>query len=113
MEWIHNITLSQELVLVHLIPSLPTLVPVHTGSRRGSRSPSPAQRHSSPSASDKGAYVVQAGRLITQALAYEGSGDYEEAFDLYKAGVDLLLNGVQSEVACMTQGSFNHSSEFA
>ena len=52
--------------------------------------------------------MVQAGRLITQALAYEGSGDYEEAFDLYKAGVDLLLNGVQSEVACMTQGSFTH-----
>jgi len=44
--------------------------------------------------------MVQAGRLITQALGYEGTGDYEEAFDLYKAGVDVLLNGVQSERAC-------------
>ena len=44
--------------------------------------------------------MVQAGRLITQALGYEGTGDYEEAFDLYKAGVDVLLNGVQSKGAC-------------
>lgn len=45
--------------------------------------------------------MVQAGRLITQALGYEGTGDYEEAFDLYKAGVDVLLNGVQSKGACL------------
>ena len=48
--------------------------------------------------------MVQAGRLIAQALAYEGSGDYEEAFDLYKAGVDLLLNGVQSKFAYILRG---------
>jgi hypothetical protein len=46
---------------------------------------------------EKGAYVVQAGRLIKQALSYERNAEYQEAFDLFKAGVDVLLNGVQSE----------------
>ena len=46
---------------------------------------------------EKGAYVVQAGRLIKQALSYERNTEYQEAFDLFKAGVDVLLNGVQSE----------------
>ena len=41
--------------------------------------------------------MVQAGRLIKQALSYERNADYQEAFDLFKAGVDVLLNGVQSE----------------
>ena len=59
--------------------------------------PSPQQRLS-PVQSASSAYVLQAGKLIKQALAYEGSGEYEEAFDLFKAGVDVLLNGVQSEL---------------
>ena len=41
--------------------------------------------------------MVQAGRLIKQALSYERNAEYQEAFDLFKAGVDVLLNGVQSE----------------
>ena len=41
--------------------------------------------------------MVQAGRLIKQALSYERKAEYQEAFDLFKAGVDVLLNGVQSE----------------
>lgn len=41
--------------------------------------------------------MVQAGRLINQALGFEQKKEYEEAFDLFKAGVDVLLNGVQSE----------------
>ena len=66
----------------------------HAGSRQSSRSPSP---RGSPSISEKGAYVVQAGRLIKKALSYEKRGEYQEAFDLFKAGVDVLLNGVQSK----------------
>ena len=42
-------------------------------------------------------YVVQAGKLISQALQFEQDKDYKEALDLFKAGVDVLLNGVQSE----------------
>lgn len=45
-----------------------------------------------------GAYIVQAGKLITQGLEYEKLGQVEEAFDLFKAGVDVLLNGVQSKL---------------
>ena len=68
------------------------------GSRPSSRSPSPGRQRGSPSSlGEKGAYVVQAGRLIKQALSYERSAEYQEAFDLFKAGVDVLLNGVQSE----------------
>ena len=67
------------------------------GSRQSSRSPSPGHRRGSPSVGEKGAYVVQAGRLIKQALGYERNTEYQEAFDLFKAGVDVLLNGVQSE----------------
>lgn len=40
---------------------------------------------------------MQAGRLIAQALSYEKDGEFDEAFDLLKAGVDVLLIGVQSE----------------
>ena len=71
--------------------------PLSLGSRQSSRSPSPGRRRGSPSVGEKGAYVVQAGRLIKQALSYEKNAEYQEAFDLFKAGVDVLLNGVQSE----------------
>ena len=67
-----------------------------SGSRTNSRSSSPAP-HQRGSAADQGAYVVQAGRLIGKGLEFERSGEYQEAFDLFKAAVDLLLNGVQSE----------------
>ena len=70
------------------------------GSRQNSRSPSPSQRRSSLSVKDKAAYVIQAGRLISQALEFERKEEYEEAFDLFKAGVDVLLNGVQSKYNC-------------
>ena len=43
-----------------------------------------------------GAYIEQASMLITKAVQLESQEDYHEAFDLFKAGVDLLLNGVQS-----------------
>ena len=66
------------------------------GSRPSSQSPSPRQRKPSPSAKRDAAYVVSAGRLISKALTSEQDGDYDEAFDLLKAGVDVLLNGVQS-----------------
>lgn len=52
---------------------------------------------SSSSLSSTGAYVVQAGKLITQGLEYESTGQLDESFDLFKAGVDVLLNGVQSK----------------
>ena len=42
------------------------------------------------------AYIEQASMLITKAIQLESQEDYHEAFDLFKAGVDLLLNGVQS-----------------
>lgn len=42
------------------------------------------------------AYIEQATMLITKAIQLESQEDYHEAFDLFKAGVDLLLNGVQS-----------------
>ena len=71
---------------------------------RSSRSPSPSSQSSSAAAGDKSsrstAYIVQAGRLIRLALQYEEDTEYEEAFDLFKAAVDVLLNGVQSECAC-------------
>lgn len=68
-----------------------------SGSHLNSRSQSPSHRRGSPISEEKGLYVVQAGRLIKQALSYEKNGEYQEAFDLFKAGVDVLLNGVQSE----------------
>ena len=62
-----------------------------------SKSPSPQKDESGrrivPSAN--GEYVLQAGKLITLGLEYEKKGDIEEAFDLFKAGVDVLLSGVQ------------------
>ena len=57
-----------------------------------------SERRSSPSI-ETGAYIVQAGKLITQGLEYEQLGELDEAFDLFKAGVDVLLNGVQSEMS--------------
>lgn len=66
-------------------------------STRSSRSPSPSVVSTGPAPSDNAAYIVQAGRLIRLALQYEGEQEYEEAFDLFKAAVDVLLNGVQSE----------------
>ena len=57
---------------------------------------SPRDRRTSP-AVDSGDYVVQAGKLISQGLQFEIDKDYKEALDLFKAGVDVLLNGVQSE----------------
>ena len=42
-----------------------------------------------------GAYIEQASRLITKAIELESLKDYHDAFELYKAGVDLLLNGVK------------------
>ena len=65
-----------------------------------SRSPSPGRRP--PPAKVGGAdYIAQAGKLITAALKCESQKDYQEAFDLFKAGVDLLLNGVQSTSVCV------------
>ena len=46
------------------------------------------------------AYIEQASMLITKAIQLESQEDYHEAFDLFKAGVDLLLNGVQSMCSC-------------
>ena len=51
---------------------------------------------------------MQAGRLIAQALEFESQGDYEEAFDLMKAGVDVLLNGVQSKFR-LESGTYVHT----
>ena len=66
-------------------------------SARSSRSPSPSTASTGSAPSDKVAYIVQAGRLVRLALQYEREREYEEAFDLFKAAVDVLLNGVQSE----------------
>jgi len=66
----------------------------------------------SPSVQRESAYAVQAGRLIAQALESESQGDYEEAFDLMKAGVDVLLNGVQSELVPSTCCRFNFLTNF-
>lgn len=63
----------------------------------------PSERRLSPSSSSafsvssEASYVVQAGKLITQGLEYEAAGQLEESFDLFKAGVDVLLSGVQSK----------------
>ena len=82
-----------------------------SASRPSSHSPSPSpsslQQRPSPSAKREAAYVMQAGRLISQALAYEKEEEFDEAFDLLKAGVDVLLNGVQSKrsMLCFGKGS--------
>ena len=68
-----------------------------SASATNSRSPSPRRRNS-PSLNDTNAYVVQAGRLIEKALDFERDKEWEDAFDLFKAAVDVLLNGVQSEL---------------
>ncbi|KAG9336481.1 hypothetical protein JZ751_002828 [Albula glossodonta] len=44
-------------------------------------------------------YLVDAAKQIRMALDREVSEDYEAAFNYYKNGVDLLLNGVQAEPA--------------
>ena len=61
-----------------------------------SRSPSPSPSVGSAH-SEEVAYIAQAGRLIRKALQFEQEREFEEAFDLFKAAVDVLLNGVQSE----------------
>ncbi|XP_011408795.1 PREDICTED: arginine/serine-rich protein PNISR-like, partial [Amphimedon queenslandica] len=71
----------------------PPRKPVDQAERRLSPSSS-----SSSSLSSNGAYVVQAGKLITQGLEYESTGQLDESFDLFKAGVDVLLNGVQTDM---------------
>ena len=40
-------------------------------------------------------YLVDAARQIRMALDREVGEDYEAAFNYYKKGVDLLLNGIQ------------------
>ena len=70
-----------------------------SSSATNSRSPSPSRRRNSPSISDSNAYVIQAGRLIAKALEFEQGKEWGDAFDLFKAAVDVLLNGVQSELA--------------
>jgi hypothetical protein len=61
-----------------------------------SRSPSPS---TGSAHSEEVAYIVQAGRLVRKALQYEQEREFEEAFDLFKAAVDVLLNGVQTELS--------------
>jgi DICT domain-containing protein len=65
-------------------------------SQQRSRSISPRSKGRSVSPND-GGYVIQAGKLITQGLEYEKAKQLEESFDLFKAGVDVLLNGVQTD----------------
>lgn len=89
------ISLPLPLSFLSFLPS--SLTVSQPGSHSPSPSPSSHQRRPSPSAKRDAAYVVQAGRLISQALTYEKEEEFEEAFDLLKAGVDLLLNGVQSK----------------
>ena len=79
---------------------------VHTGGRQN-QSPTPQtgtchERRPSPSSSPAEGtdYILQAGKLISQGLQSEQSSDYQEALDLFKAGVDVLLNGVQSKLHC-------------
>lgn len=43
-------------------------------------------------------YLVDAAKQIRLALERDVSEDYEEAFNHYKNGVDVLLNGVQGMV---------------
>ena len=50
------------------------------------------------------AYIEQASRLITKAIELESSKEYHDAFDLFKAGVDLLLNGVKGTMVMFTSG---------
>lgn len=42
-------------------------------------------------------YLYAAGHTIQQALDYEVNGKYEEAFNLYRSCVGLLLSGVQGK----------------
>lgn len=53
----------------------------------------PAQQ--GPAASEPGSYLHLATQRITQALENEAAGDYMEAFQGYRSGVDLLLQGMQ------------------
>lgn len=42
-------------------------------------------------------YLVEAARQLRLALERDVSEDYEEAFNHYQNGVDVLLRGVQGE----------------
>ncbi|XP_062502209.1 ribosomal protein S6 kinase delta-1-like isoform X2 [Corticium candelabrum] len=42
-------------------------------------------------------YVLEASKILSQAITCEAQSDYQNAFDLYKTGVEMLLTGVQSE----------------
>ena len=46
------------------------------------------------------AYLLQSGRMIREALELEKRGHYLQAFETLKAGVGLLLRGVQSMSIC-------------
>ena len=41
-------------------------------------------------------YVLEASKILSQAITCEAQSDYQNAFDLYKTGVEMLLTGVQS-----------------
>lgn len=50
-------------------------------------------------------YLVDAAKQIRLALERDVSEDYEEAFNHYKNGVDVLLNGVQGMAGQVVKGA--------
>ncbi|KAF7235177.1 Sorting nexin-15 [Varanus komodoensis] len=48
-------------------------------------------------ASDPGGYLPPAVERIRQAMASEAAGNHKQAFDGYRGGVDLLLQGLQGD----------------
>lgn len=51
-----------------------------------------------PNILDPNAYIVEAGKYITQASEYEVESKFGEAFIAYKQGIDILLRHVKGDV---------------
>ncbi|XP_031449744.1 ribosomal protein S6 kinase-like 1 isoform X2 [Phasianus colchicus] len=80
------------------IPRRPRAAPAGRGggqedARAPSRGPAPPDPMSRPGRD----YLVEAARQLRLALERDVSEDYEEAFNHYQNGVDVLLRGVQVE----------------
>ena len=43
-------------------------------------------------------YIVEAAHCIKEAKLKENSGQFGDAFDLYKSAIGTMLNGVQSRI---------------
>ena len=82
----------------HQDPKSPSLTPGSEPQSPWSIKFPPSQPDLLPDHTSPHAYIEQASRLISKAVALESQEDYLESFELFKAGIDLLFNGVKGQL---------------